>query len=106
TIQVFNKIDLQEGWIPKIDYNEGSCKVWISAAKNLGLDLLKEAIAAQLHGVVLIEDIILKAKDAKLRAQLYQLGAVLSESIGESGDWLLQIRLTASQKERLFLKAV
>lgn len=101
-IQVFNKIDLQEGWLPKIDYNEGSCKVWISAESGLGLDLLKEAIAAQLHGTVLIEDIVVKATQAKLRAQLYQLGSVLTETISEDGDWLLKIRITSAQKQRLF----
>ncbi|MBL7481561.1 ribosome rescue GTPase HflX [Legionella bononiensis] len=101
-IQVFNKIDLQEGWQSKIDFNEGSCKVWLSAATGQGLDLLKEAIAAQLHGTVLIEDIIIKGSQAKLRAQLYQLGSVLSESINEDGDWQLKIRITADQKQRLF----
>ncbi|KTD34503.1 GTP binding protein HflX [Legionella moravica] len=100
-IQVFNKIDLQEGWEPKIDCNEGSCKVWLSAATGQGLELLKEAIAAQLHGAVLIEYIILNSAQAKLRAQLYQLGAVLSESINEEGDWQLKIRITVDQKQRL-----
>lgn len=102
-IQVFNKIDLQEGWLPKIDYNEDSCKVWLSAATAQGLDLLKEAIAVQLHGSVLIEDIIVKVSQPKLRAQLYQLGSVLSESITEEGDWHLKIRITADQKKRLFV---
>ena len=101
-IQVFNKIDLQEGWQPKVDFNEGSCKVWLSAATGQGLDLLKEAIATQLHGTVLIENIIIKGSQAKLRAQLYQLGSVLSESINEDGDWQLKIRITKDQKQRLF----
>ncbi|PWY55831.1 GTPase HflX [Legionella qingyii] len=101
-IQVFNKIDLKEGWAPKIDYQEGKCKVWISAAANLGLDLLKEAISTQLHGAVLVEQVVLKPTQAKLRAQLYELGAILSESHNEDGDWLLKIRLTQAQKQRLF----
>lgn len=101
-IQVFNKIDLQEGWQSKIDYNEESCKVWLSAATGQGLDLLKEAIAVQLHGTVIIEDILIKVSQAKLRAQLYQLGSVLSESITDEGDWQLKIRITADQKQRLF----
>ncbi|MFO3148370.1 ribosome rescue GTPase HflX [Legionella pneumophila serogroup 1] len=100
-IQVFNKIDLQEGWQPKIDYTEDSCKVWLSATTGAGLDLLKEAIATQLHGMILIEDIVIKPDQAKLRAQLYQLGAVLKESVDESGDWLMKIRITADQKRRL-----
>ncbi|KTD72395.1 ribosome rescue GTPase HflX [Legionella tucsonensis] len=101
-IQVFNKIDLKEGWKAKIDYQEENCKVWISAAANLGLDLLKEAISTQLHGAVFIENVVLKATQAKLRAQLYELGSVLSESHNEKGDWLLKIRITQAQKQRLF----
>lgn len=101
-IQVFNKIDLQEGWQPKVDYNEEFCKVWLSAATVSGLDLLKEAIATQLHGTVLIEDVIIKPSQAKLRAQLYELGSILTESINEEGNWLLKIRITKDQKQRLF----
>lgn len=101
-IQVFNKIDLQEGWQPKIDYTEGSCKVWLSATSGAGLGLLKEAIATQLHGKILIEDIVIKPNQAKLRAQLYQLGAVLKEYVDDNGDWLMRIRITVDQKRRLF----
>ncbi|MCE0722083.1 MULTISPECIES: ribosome rescue GTPase HflX [Legionella] len=103
-ILVFNKIDLKEGWKAKIDYQEENCKVWISAAANLGLDLLKEAISTQLHGAVLIENVVLKATQAKLRAQLYELGSVLSESYNENGDWMLKIRITQAQKQRLFAR--
>lgn len=102
-IQVFNKIDLKDDWEAKIDVNAQWCKVWISAAANIGLDLLKEAISTQLHGAVLIEDVVLKGSQAKLRAQLYQLDAVLHESLNEEGDWLLKIRITKAQKQRLFV---
>ncbi|MFI4963300.1 MAG: GTPase HflX, partial [Legionellales bacterium] len=100
-IQVFNKIDLQEGWQPKVDSTEESVKVWISASSGAGLDFLKEAIAAQLHGTVLFEDLIVKHTEAKLRSQLYQLGSVISESVTDEGDWLLKIRITRDQKMRL-----
>lgn len=101
-IQVFNKIDLHEGWQPKIDENAAFCKVWISAAAESGLELLTEAIARQLHGTALIEERTLGAADAKLRAQLYALGAVVSETIDDEGNWLLQIKITPEQKQRLF----
>ncbi|MGL5741525.1 MAG: ribosome rescue GTPase HflX [Legionella sp.] len=104
-IQVFNKIDLKEEWTPKIDYQEDRCKVWISAASNLGLELLKETISTQLHGEVLVEDIVLTASQAKLRAQLYHLGAIVQESINEEGNWMLTIRITNAQKQRLFSDA-
>jgi len=101
-IQVFNKIDLQEGWEPKVDYKEGACKIWISAAANLGIDLLKEIIAEQLHGSILLETITLKHTQAKLRAQLYELDAVLDERINDEGNWLLKIKLSTQQRRRLF----
>lgn len=101
-IQVFNKIDLQEGWQPKINYVDGACKVWLSAATNAGLDLLKEAIAVQLHEEILIEEVVIQSSQAKLRAQLYQLGSVLTESINQDGDCLLKIRISKEQKRKLF----
>lgn len=101
-IQVFNKIDLHEGWLPKVDEQAEFCKVWISAAAESGLELLSEAIARQLHGKALIEELTLTATDAKVRAQLYDLGAVQQETIDEAGNWLLQIKITPEQKRRIF----
>jgi GTPase len=101
-IQVFNKIDLQEGWEPKVDNNQGFCKVWVSAAANLGIDLLKETVASHLHGTVSVETITLTSAQAKLRSQLYQLGSVLAETINNEGEWLLKIKISADQKQRLF----
>ncbi|MFI4918319.1 MAG: ribosome rescue GTPase HflX [Legionellales bacterium] len=101
-IRVFNKIDLHKGWQPKVEFSGGYCNVWMSAAAGTGIDLLKEAIATQLHGSILIEDVLLKGAEAKLRAHLYQLGAVVSESINDEGDWLLKIRITKAEKQRLF----
>lgn len=101
-IQVFNKIDLHEGWEPKLDMQQGSCKVWLSAAANIGLDLLQEAIAQQLHGRVVEETVLLKPTQAKLRAQLYELNAVVAETVNESGEWLLTIKISDGEKQRLF----
>lgn len=100
-IQVFNKIDLQPGWEPKMDYQEGSCKVWLSAASGAGLDLLCNAIAQSLYGTILEEEIELSPVDAKLRAQLYKLDAVVDENPTDEGGWKLRIRLTQEQKKRL-----
>jgi len=101
-IQVFNKIDLQEGWQAKVDKNEQYCKVWLSAASGDGLDLLKNTIADQLHGTIVEEDITLDASQAKLRAKLYDLGAVIEEKGDDEGKWQIKIRLTKAQKQRLF----
>lgn len=101
-IKVFNKIDKQDGWEAKIDRSGKECKAWVSAVSGAGLELLKDTIAAQLHGDVLFESITLDSKEAKLRATLYAMGAVLNESINDEGQWQLNIRLTKTQKDRLF----
>lgn len=100
-IQVFNKIDLQDGWPAKIDHEDDTCKVWVSSATKAGLDLLREAIVTQLFGAVVEEEVILAVHEAKLRAQLYALGAVLGEKIIDEGGWCLRVRLNSSERERL-----
>lgn len=102
TIQVFNKIDQQAHWQAKIDQQEDSCKIWLSAKTGAGLELLTQAIATHLQGTVVEEKITLSPQQAKLRAKLYQLGAVCSETINDEGGWQLVIKLTASEKSRLF----
>lgn len=100
-IQVFNKIDLQPGWQPKVEYQENGCKVWVSAAADLGMDQLKEAIIRQLQGLMIEESIIISPSQGKIRAKLYAAGAVLSESLDEDGNWILQIKLSLQERQRL-----
>jgi GTP-binding protein HflX len=101
-IQVFNKIDQKSGWSPKLDLHDSPNRVWLSAKTGEGLALLKEAIATRLHGRGIEEDIHLSMHQAKLRAQLYQLDAVLSETTDEEGGWRLRVKLTPTQKRILF----
>lgn len=102
-VQVFNKIDQQPGWQPKLDQVEEHCKVWLSAKTGEGLALLTQAIVRQLFGIMNVEKIKLTAQQAKFRAQLYELGAVINEEIDEHGEWLLTVKLTIAQKQRLFI---
>ena len=73
----------------------------MSAATGAGLDLLREAIAGQLHGAVVDEELELTVNEAKLRAHLYDLGAVLSETVTDTGGWRIHIRMTQAEKQRL-----
>lgn len=103
-IQVFNKIDLVEGWPAKLDHEDNTCKVWVSSKTGAGMDLLREAIITQLYGRVYENEIILGVDEAKLRAQLYQLGSVLSEILLDDGGWQLRIRINADEMQRLLPK--
>lgn len=101
-IQVFNKIDRHEGWLPKADDQGEHVKVWISAANSLGLDLLKQVIATRLYGAVIQEQWILKPAEAKKRAMLYAMGAVLDEKINDDGEWVLSVKLSKAQHDKFF----
>lgn len=96
-IRVFNKTDLIEGVTPS-SYNLNLDEVYVSARTGAGLDKLREAIAHQLYGNIIEEEIELSAQDAKLRAHLYAIGAVLSETLTDTGGWRVHVR--RSQNER------
>lgn len=100
-IQIFNKIDKQQDWQPKIDGQDDNYKVWVSAKTGAGLDLLAEAIAIQLQGALIEEELFIPPAEAKLRAKLYELGAVINETLTEEGGWCLKIKLTQAQKAEL-----
>ncbi|MFY7697329.1 MAG: ribosome rescue GTPase HflX [Legionella sp.] len=100
-IQVFNKIDLQEGWKATVDCSVDHCKVWLSARSADGIDLLRQTIAQKLYGEIIKEEIHLDANRGKLRAQLYEMDAVIDEKTTETG-WQLLVSLTSSERNRLF----
>lgn len=102
-LQVFNKIDLREGETPRIELDDLGVpqRVFLSARSGEGLDLLRTAIAARLYPDLSEEDLLLPPRAAKLRAQLYQLHAVISESTDDDGSSRLRVRLPYSRLERL-----
>lgn len=101
-LEIYNKIDLLE-MQPRIDRDDEGrpYRVWISAEKNLGLDLVMQALAERLGADVMAQDVELRPDQAKLRAALYALGAVENEEFGDDGSAHLQVRLPRSDWERL-----
>ena len=104
-IQVFNKIDLKTLETKEPEPEDDAIKVFVSAKTGEGLDNLLDVIGKSLHGSVVEEKIELNSCDAKLRAQLYDAGAVIRETITESGGWCVQIRLSKEERQRLFGEA-
>lgn len=102
-LEVYNKIDLIEGFEPQIQRDEDgvAVRVWISARQGRGLDLLAQAIAERLGDDIVQERIQLDYAEARLRAQFYAAGAVLGEQIGEDGRQQLEVRLQRSDFNRL-----
>lgn len=94
-LQVYNKLDLLEGQAPRIDRDdEGQpVRVWLSAVSGAGTELLLQAVNELLADDVYHETISLSPRDGGLRAQLYEQGAVLSESYDDQGHMQLEVRL-------------
>jgi len=103
-IEVYNKIDLLAEAAPQIERDRDGkpSKVWISAAKAWGMAELLQAVSEALYGDPVYRKVYLTAKEAKLRARLYQLGAVLKEVIDDEGHWVLDIKLAKDDFRRFF----
>ena len=102
-LKVFNKIDLLDAFDPRIEYGENGApeKVWISAQKGLGLELLLEAISEVLAGTLVSETIRIAPDQARLRSKLYEKGFIEAERIDESGFYHLCVRLPKGELERM-----
>lgn len=97
---VFNKIDMYEDMTSVVDH-EARSKVWISAKTGLGLDQLEESISEALGENLVQKSIVLKPEEGRLRAKLYSLHAVISESIDPQGSSLLVISLPKLEWEKI-----
>ncbi len=102
-IQVLNKIDLVEGFLPRIDRDESGNpkRVWLSAKTGAGIDLLLTAISEMLGNDVISEQLILAPDQGRLRARLYARGAVTTETLDGEGRVVLDIKLPRNDFQRL-----
>ena len=75
-IIVYNKIDKCADIGPYISSDEDDLprEVWLSAKDSLGIELLHQAIAARLSGVLINTTVRLVASLAKTRSELYEKG--------------------------------
>jgi GTP-binding protein HflX len=101
---VYNKIDLNTSLESKLDRDDqGQAKrVFISAYSGEGIPALAVAIGEMLGKNTLTQEVILLPGQGKLRAELYERGAVLSEKIDDEGQYHLLIRLPQMDFEKLF----
>jgi GTP-binding protein HflX len=101
-IEIYNKVDLLERG-PGIDYDpEGKIRrVWLSAHTGEGVDeflmaLSKHFRAEQVHGWL-----SLRPSEGRVRARLFELGAVQQETVDNNGAWHLEIQLPRKDFERV-----
>ena len=99
---VFNKLDLLEQQPRIVRDEEGlPTAVYLSAQTGEGLPLLEEALRERLQDEVFEGEVELTPGQGKLRAALFDLGAVVDESFTTSGNTLLGVRLPQKIWNRL-----
>jgi len=93
-LDVYNKIDLLQA-APRIDRGEDGkpVRVWVSAQSGAGMELLREAVAELLEQDLVHDSIPITPAQGRLRARLYEKGAVLAEHVDEQGQISLEVRL-------------
>lgn len=94
-LRVYNKIDLLEHGEARIDRDEQGkpTAVWLSAREQQGFELLNQAMAELMGEELFDQQIRLQPAEAKLRAILYDMGAIRHEDYADNGDMLLDVRL-------------
>ena len=101
-IRIYNKIDCTGQDVNVQTDADGHVeRVSISALEGRGLDELMEAIKNRLAGNRIRRWIELSPRDARLRAQLFELGAVSEDKVTDSGGWSLLIDLSSDAAEQL-----
>ena len=101
-IRVYNKIDKLDRK-PRLTNNrrgEGRA-VWLSAVTGEGIPLLPQAIGDRLRRKKVNGTIRLNLSQGRLRALLFDLGAVQAESALEDGGWLLELNMGEREFARL-----
>ncbi len=107
TLTVFNKIDALPIGEPRIDRDvDGNpYRVWLSARDGQGLDLLKQAVAELLAVDVFNEKLYLPSNCGRLRAMLFEHGAVKNERFDERGQSVLEVKLPKKDYLQILARA-
>jgi len=102
-IMVFNKVDLLEGQLARVDRDEQGrvWRVWLSAVTSEGVDLLLSSLEEEFRHERIHEWIRVPAANGRLRAKLFSLGKVLKECVEESGDILFEVEMPRKDLENL-----
>lgn len=101
-IEVYNKIDIEQ--YPsraELDDQGRMYRVWISAHTGDGIELLQKAIHQHIAGGKHRHRLCLPVTAAKLRAYLFNIGAVREEQIDEQGGWIMEVDMETPRLHEL-----
>ncbi len=104
TLEVLNKIDA-DGEAPMLLPGDDA-HIAVSALRGDGLVALRQAIGRAVGVAARPWTVLLDPAAGKIRARLYELGAVLSETSAEDGRLALCVRLDGAEAARLRAQGV
>ena len=107
SLLVFNKIDLREDERPRLERDEVEqpARLFVSAQKNLGLDLLREAIAELLRPDIAEQQLVLPPSAGRLRSRLFASQAIREERLDEQGNFHLKVVMPYERLRGLCVEA-
>jgi GTP-binding protein HflX len=102
-LEVYNKIDQLDGVEPHVERDgEGKpVRVWLSAMKGTGLDLLQEVLEELVGADQVSGHLVLSPGQGALRAALYREGHVEEEGCRDDGSLELHVTLSRKRYEQL-----
>ena len=102
-IEVYNKIDLMGDAGPRVEYDaQGEVtRVWLSAVTGVGVDGLIAALTDWYRRDLVSGQLQLGPADGRLRAILFEQGAIVRENHAKDGGWELDVELKRRDYERL-----
>jgi GTP-binding protein HflX len=102
-IEVYNKIDLQEGASSRLERDENGRirRVWLSARSGEGVGLLRQALTEFFRRNHVQKGVRLQAGDGRLRSLLYNCSDVLADTGCDDGGWEMQVDMAELEFERL-----
>ena len=92
-ILVYNKIDRLSDCQSHCDKVGNMTKVWLSALKDTGIDVLYETLADQLSSDTNHCQVRVPVNAGDLRADLFKNAVILQEQYADNGDSLLEIQI-------------
>ena len=94
-LQIFNKIDLLEDMMPRIDRDDVGkpVRVWLSAQTGEGVELLSQALGELFFRTKVRKFCHLLPSQGSVRAKLFDHAEILKEDTNEFGGWDLLIEI-------------
>jgi GTP-binding protein HflX len=100
---ICNKIDILDDVDPRIDRDENGLpiRVWLSAQRGIGIELLFEALTERLGKQIVNHQLRLPPSAGRIRGQLYELNCISNEHYDEEGNCLINVKLPVREWNRL-----